>query len=111
MSKTYVIEVSCLLPERHHRAAGIAHDRIDTGWAAGLVFEQLGTELDRALRRCRNVVDLHVRDPAADLPLLRRDRRERPGLACQHCHPGGAVRGPPAEKLLVERYGIPGFLA
>src|SRR6266851_2005297 len=106
MSRTYVIAVSRLLPERYHRATWIAHDRIRPCGAARLVLEQLGTKLHRALRRRRDIVDLHVRDPAADLPLLRHHGRERPRVAREHRHPSRPVGRLPPEQLLVERDGI-----
>src|SRR5216683_5992054 len=106
MSRTYVIAVSRLLPERYHRSTWIAHDRIRPCGAARLVLEQLGTKLHRALRRRRDIVDLHVRDPAADLPLLRHHGRERPRVAREHRHPSRPVGRLPPEQLLVERDGI-----
>src|SRR5258708_7484346 len=105
MSRTYVIVDSGLLPECHKGSAGVADDRVDARRPPSLVLEQLAPEADRLFRGDNDVVDLHIGDPAADVPLLRRDARERRSLSSEHSHPGRSVRGVPAKEFLVELSG------
>src|SRR5690348_2461556 len=100
MSSTYVMGLLCLLPKGEQRAAGIADDRIRAGRPTGLVLQHFGTELHCALGLGADILDLDVGYPAADLPLLRHDGRERPRVAGQHGHPRWALSGLPPKEFL-----------